>query len=183
MATTETASSRNGARFEVSPLGSWIRRVRANQSISQRELAQRAGLSRSYLCDIERGRGTRPSIEALDKLAAALGVSRLHLLRLSGVVESTEAADGDREIERRLLALVRDLSPEGRAAVERFARFTHRDEHQWTQPTLLDGDPSPASAERETGPTLFDLAAVPAERTVSSGDRRSDSRSGTEADR
>ncbi|MCA9860918.1 MAG: helix-turn-helix transcriptional regulator, partial [Thermomicrobiales bacterium] len=37
-------------------LGDWIRVSRMQQSMSQRELADRSGLSRSYLCDIERGR-------------------------------------------------------------------------------------------------------------------------------
>src|SRR5688500_12923509 len=36
------------------PLGEWIRRSRVKQSFSQKALAERAGISRSYLCDIER---------------------------------------------------------------------------------------------------------------------------------
>jgi DNA-binding XRE family transcriptional regulator len=39
-----------------SALGDWIKTTRIAQGVSQRELADRAGLSRSYLCDIEHGR-------------------------------------------------------------------------------------------------------------------------------
>src|SRR4051812_18226639 len=49
----------------ASPLGDWIKTRREVESLSQRALADRAGISRSYLCDIERGRGTRPSVASL----------------------------------------------------------------------------------------------------------------------
>ncbi len=91
-------------------LGDWIRVSRMQQSMSQRELADRSGLSRSYLCDIERGRGAQPSVQTLDKLAAALNVSRMELLRAAGIIEPTPGQErSDRE--RRFAALFRDLSP------------------------------------------------------------------------
>jgi len=144
-------------------LGEWIRATRLGQGVSQRELAARSALSRSYLCDIERGRGAQPSVATLDKLAAALGASRADLLRAAGVLEPA----GDREeqaAEWRLLALYRDLSGEGRAAVERFARFIHHEEHRWLQPPLLDvaDDSQTAPAViRQTGPGLFDALEAP----------------------
>lgn len=142
-------------------LGAWIRQTRASQGVSQRALADRAGLSRSYLCDIEHGRGAQPSVATLDKLAAALGASRADLLRAAGVLDPV-ASPHEQVGERRLLALLRDLSPEGRAAVERFARFTHHEEHRWVQPPLMDvvgPDADGASAPgpvRQAGPGLFD---------------------------
>ena len=140
-------------------LGEWIRRVRQEQGISQRALADRSGLSRSYVCDIERGRGAQPSLATLDKLAAALGVSRADLMRASGLIDRP-AAPRESEEERRLLAVYRDLSEEGRLQVMRYARFVHQEEHQWTQPTLLDeGEPEPDARERGRMPglALFDL--------------------------
>ena len=118
-------------------LGEWIRKARSDQEISQRALADRSGLSRSYVCDIERGRGAHPSVATLDKLAAALGFSRADLLKASGLIDQ---AGGPRasEDERRMLAVYRDLSVAGRRNVMRFARFVHADEHHWTQPALLD---------------------------------------------
>ena len=140
-------------------LGDWVRSARASQGISQRALADRAGLSRSYLCDIERGRGAQPSVTTLDKLANALGASRADLLRVAGILESV-ARPGD-ERERRLLAIVRDLGMADQDAVERFARFLHAEQHRWVQPPLLEGssdddDSAGPTINVLTGPTLFD---------------------------
>lgn len=129
-----------------SVLGQWIRRTRAEQGISQRSLADRSGLSRSYVCDIERGRGAQPSVGTLDKLAAALGLSRADLLQASGLIDRV-VAPRETEDERRILAVYRDLTASGRASVMRFARFVHADEHHWTQPNLPgtgDGADAPA---------------------------------------
>jgi transcriptional regulator with XRE-family HTH domain len=141
-------------------LGEWVRRIRIEQGISQRALADRSGLSRSYVCDIERGRGAQPSLTTLDKLAAALGASRADLMRASGLIDRP-AAPRESEDERRLLAVYRDLTEEGRLHVMRYARFVHQDEHQWTQSSLLGDVESNGASEREParhqGPTLFDL--------------------------
>jgi transcriptional regulator with XRE-family HTH domain len=57
-----------------------VREARARRGLSQEELAFNAGMKRSYLSDLERG--TRnPSIKALGRLAAALGVSPSSLLQ------------------------------------------------------------------------------------------------------
>jgi transcriptional regulator with XRE-family HTH domain len=51
-----------------------IKRERASLGISQGELAERSGLHRTYVSDLERG--TRnPSIESLAKIAEALRIS------------------------------------------------------------------------------------------------------------
>jgi transcriptional regulator with XRE-family HTH domain len=122
----------------VSPLGLWIRGARLEQGLSQRELASRSGLSRSYVCDIERGRGAHPSVDTLDKLAAALGLSRIDLLKASGVIEEV-SHQRESDEERRMLSVFRDLSDGGRLSVMQFARFIHTDEHQLVQLNLLDG--------------------------------------------
>ena len=149
-------------------LGAWLRAARADQRISQRALADRSGLSRSYLCDIERGRGAQPSVATLDKLATALGASRADLLRAAGVLEPVSGVP-EQAGERRLLALYRDLSRESQAAVERFARFAHLEEHRWTQPHLpvLADHPNGAADDyggydrrSQVGPTLFDVNEV-----------------------
>lgn len=122
----------------ASPLGDWVRATRTAQGLSQRALASNSGLSRSYVCDIERGRGLHPSVETLDKLAAALGFSRVDLLKASGVIEPVNDRRENTE-ERRMLSVFRDLSDKGRISVMQYARFIHTDEHQWTQADLLDG--------------------------------------------
>jgi len=145
-------------RGDGSHLGSWIRSVRTNQGLSQRELAERSGLSRSYVCDIERGRGAHPSVGTLDKLGTALGFSRVDLLRASGVIDTTGPRES--EEERRMLAVFRDLTDGGRLSVLRFARFVHADEHQWVQGSLTDdsgpeGEPSARTIQGMT--PLFDI--------------------------
>jgi transcriptional regulator with XRE-family HTH domain len=155
-----------------SPLGEWIRQTRVSQGVSQRALADRSGVSRSYLCDIERGRGALPRVATLDKLAAALGASRADLLRVAGVLESTDDPR-DHAAERHLLALYRDISPEGRAMIERFLHFVHTEEHRWVQTALIDtketGDdelaPEPAPVF-QGGPTLFDAMPGPSDDPV-----------------
>ena len=138
------------------PLGDWLRATRTGQGVSQRALAERAGVSRSYLCDIELGRGAQPSVTTLDKLATALGASRADLLRAAGVIDALPQGR-EHDAERRLLAVFRDLSADGRAAVERLARFVHHEEHRWVQPTLIEpiGDAAD-NPPQQTGPTLFD---------------------------
>jgi CheY-like chemotaxis protein len=55
-------------------LGAAIKRGRTELSISQEELAYRAGLHRTYVSDLERG-ARNPSIDSVEKLAQALQVS------------------------------------------------------------------------------------------------------------
>ena len=139
-------------------LGEWIRTARTEQGLSQRALADRSGLSRSYVCDIERGRGAEPSMATLDKLAAALGSSRAEVMSAAGLIDPV-AKGHETDDERRLLAVFRDLKAENQASVLRFARFLQADEQRWTQPQLIDDGPSheahPNPASR--GPMLFEL--------------------------
>lgn len=57
-----------------SQLGTAIRTKRNDLGISQEELADRAGLHRTYISDIERG-ARNLSLESIDKLAGALQIS------------------------------------------------------------------------------------------------------------
>lgn len=153
MATRRRQNSNND-HPPASPLGDWLRTVRTEQRLSQRGLADRAGLSRSYVCDIERGRGSQPSVSTLDKLAAALGLSRSELMKAAGMIEGG-VNDRQTDEERRLLAVFRDLDGPGQSIVMRFARLVHTEEHTWVQPGLEVGGVS--GGGRPSGPTLFDL--------------------------
>ena len=51
-----------------------IRERREQLGISQKELAEKAGISQSFLCDIEQGR-CKPSIDTAIKLARVLDVA------------------------------------------------------------------------------------------------------------
>ena len=50
-----------------------IKERREQLGISQKELAEKADISQSFLCDIEQGR-SKPSIDTALKIAEALGI-------------------------------------------------------------------------------------------------------------
>lgn len=61
-------------------IGEQIRQKRQEQHLSQKQLAEKAGISASYLCDIEKGRGDG-SIKALQVVAKALQVDIAELFK------------------------------------------------------------------------------------------------------
>ena len=52
-----------------------IRELREQLGISQKELAERCGITQSFMCDIEQGR-TKPSIDVAAKIADALMLNK-----------------------------------------------------------------------------------------------------------
>ena len=61
-----------------------LRELRQEKGLSQEELADKAGLHRTYISQIERGLKS-PSLRSLDQIADALGVSLSTLVkRLEG---------------------------------------------------------------------------------------------------
>ena len=66
----------------VRNFGAAVRELREARTWSQEQLAEHAGLNRSYVGEIERG-GAIASIVTVDKLAHALGVPISSLLRSS----------------------------------------------------------------------------------------------------
>lgn len=60
-------------------LGARIRALRTEKKLSQKQLAEKAGISNTYLSDIEIGR-TNPSLKTLLKIAEALSVEAAQLL-------------------------------------------------------------------------------------------------------
>ena len=83
--------------------GKRIRRVRRDQELSQRELAQRAGLSLNTVSLIERGRRT-PGVDTLARIARALGVSPGELIEepaLAGKAEAPLGSGQPRKAEER----------------------------------------------------------------------------------
>lgn len=60
-------------------IGEIIRQERIRKNLKQYELAEKAGISNTYLSDMENGR-TTPSIKTLKKLAKVLGIECSKLL-------------------------------------------------------------------------------------------------------
>ena len=52
--------------------GNYIRELRTNKKIGQRELARKIGVSSSYLNDIEKGKRGAPRVELVNKLVNSL---------------------------------------------------------------------------------------------------------------
>ncbi|WP_454733660.1 MULTISPECIES: helix-turn-helix domain-containing protein [Cupriavidus] len=79
----------------VRSLGTAVRQLREAHAWSQEELAEHAGLNRSYIGEIERGSAVA-SIVTVEKLAAALGVPISWLLRPPGAAAQSGTAAAER---------------------------------------------------------------------------------------
>ena len=120
-----------------STLGVWIRDRRADRKLSQKDLAALSHISRSYLCDIEHGRGTQPSLHVLQAIARSLGEDPAELMVQAGVdMDREDDLEPGSQRERRVLTMFRALSEDGQEDLERFARFLHSEEQRWVQPQL-----------------------------------------------
>jgi transcriptional regulator with XRE-family HTH domain len=120
-----------------STLGVWIRDRRAARSMSQKDLAAHAGISRSYLCDIEHGRGSAPSLHVLQAIARSLGEDPAELVMQAGIdMDREDDLEPGSQRERRVLTMFRALSPDSQEQLERFTRFLLNDEQRWVQPQL-----------------------------------------------
>jgi len=80
-------------------IGERIKTIRENKGLKQIELAEMAGISNSYLSDIEKGR-TTPSIRTLTRLAEALGVEVGYIFLKSNYVITESIAAYDVKTEK-----------------------------------------------------------------------------------
>ena len=69
------------AGMGVERLGSRLKKARQQLGLSQEELAQHAGLSRIYVAKLEAGERRAPSLDALERLAKALRVKLVELIK------------------------------------------------------------------------------------------------------
>lgn len=82
------ADSRPEAELVALALGHTIRRLRGQRGLTQRTLAERAGLTHQHVSGVERGR-VNPTLRTITALARALGMS---LPTLFGEVEKIQGA-------------------------------------------------------------------------------------------
>lgn len=80
-------------------LGEYLKELRKEKSISQRELAIEAGISNAEISRIETGERQKPSPDVLKQIAPILGVSYEQLMEKAGylnerVIQMAEAKDG-----------------------------------------------------------------------------------------
>ncbi|WP_313800443.1 helix-turn-helix domain-containing protein [Cytobacillus sp.] len=61
-------------------IGERVKQLRKEKKMSLSELAEQAGVAKSYLSSLERNLQTNPSIQFLEKIAAVLNVPVDHLI-------------------------------------------------------------------------------------------------------
>ncbi|MFS0861464.1 helix-turn-helix domain-containing protein [Fredinandcohnia sp. 179-A 10B2 NHS] len=76
-------------------IGQRIKTYRLQRKLSLSELAERAGVAKSYLSSIERNLQSNPSIQFLEKISSVLGVSVNILLHEEGHEAKIEELDSD----------------------------------------------------------------------------------------
>ncbi|WP_419882264.1 helix-turn-helix domain-containing protein [Peribacillus sp. B-H-3] len=72
-------------------IGIRVRSLREKRKMSMTELADKAGVAKSYLSSLERNLQTNPSIQFLEKIAAVLGVPVDSLLHDEPDTENLDA--------------------------------------------------------------------------------------------
>ncbi|GIN38263.1 MULTISPECIES: helix-turn-helix domain-containing protein [Heyndrickxia] len=97
-------------------IGQRIKKFRLQKQLSLSELAERAGIAKSYLSSIERNLQSNPSVQFLEKIAAVLGIS-VNLL-LHDQIDETNTTELDSEWE----SLVREAMNSG-VSKEEFREF------------------------------------------------------------
>ncbi|MGG4490071.1 helix-turn-helix domain-containing protein [Metabacillus idriensis] len=77
-------------------IGERIRKYRKERGLSLSELADRAGVAKSYLSSIERNLQSNPSVQFLEKVSSVLGVS-MNTLILEEAIYETKKDNLDNE--------------------------------------------------------------------------------------
>ena len=84
-------------------IGKNIQQIRKRKGMSLTQLAANAGISKSYLSNIERGVNQNPSIEVLKRLALVLHVDLKTLLKIEEQMEQGE------NLNEELIDLIEEL--------------------------------------------------------------------------
>jgi XRE family transcriptional regulator of biofilm formation len=93
-------------------IGKRVKELRLEKGLTLTELANQAGVAKSYLSSIERDKQSNPSIHFLEKICAVLGVP----------VESFLQDQKKQELDEEWLGLVREAMASG-VSKEQFLEF------------------------------------------------------------
>ncbi|KTB47861.1 Helix-turn-helix domain [Dehalogenimonas alkenigignens] len=77
--------------------GGYIRQLRQKQRLSLRDVAQKTGISYSYLAQIEQGRRNPPGPDFMKRLAPVYQVTLRDLLKAAGYLEEADASLSDEQ--------------------------------------------------------------------------------------
>ena len=91
--------------------GSFIRQIRLDLGIGQRELAKKIGIAASYLNDIEKEKRTAPKSNVIKKLSVTLKVDLNDLNDLAGISKKEVPPDLSEYIEnnKKIISLIRSI--------------------------------------------------------------------------
>jgi len=95
-------------------IGDRIKSLRMERKLSLTELAEKAGVAKSYLSSIERNLQTNPSIQFLEKISSVLNVPVDFLLH--------ESQDEETELDPEWTSLVQEAMRSG-VSKEQFREF------------------------------------------------------------
>lgn len=97
-------------------IGKRIQKLRLERGLSLSDLADRAGVAKSYLSTIERDIQKNPSISFIEKIASVLGVAPQDLLQL----------DDEEPLDAEWLEILREARRNGvtKEQLEEFLAFT-----------------------------------------------------------
>lgn len=107
---TSAAEERAAVRFDGAALGTRIKLLREMRDMSLQQVADAAGLTKSHVWELERGRSVNPTVNAVWGMSAALCVSPAMLLGLDDRLPPIDpvamriAGIVDREIKRAVSA-------------------------------------------------------------------------------
>ncbi|WP_404454345.1 helix-turn-helix domain-containing protein [Virgibacillus necropolis] len=76
-------------------IGEKIKQLRQDKNMSISELAEKAGVAKSYLSSIERNLQSNPSIQFIEKIGVVLGVTVNELIREENATSIEEKLDGE----------------------------------------------------------------------------------------
>lgn len=99
-------------------IGGRIKEIRKQSGIKIVDLAEKAGIARVYLSDIERGKHT-PSLKTLEAICAALNVSLSAFFAEEGQDLSPEF--------RKMVDIAKKLTPEQREALQRLMETMNKE--------------------------------------------------------
>ncbi|MGM0874193.1 MAG: helix-turn-helix domain-containing protein [Bacillota bacterium] len=96
-------------------IGPRIKKYRTQKNLSLSELAERAGVAKSYLSSIERNLQSNPSVQFLEKVSVVLGVS------VNTLLEEQSETD-PKELDYEWTKLVQDAMKSG-VSKDQFREF------------------------------------------------------------
>ncbi len=88
-------------------IGERIKKYREQRKMSMSELAERAGVAKSYLSSIERNLQSNPSVQFLEKVSSVLGVT------VNTLLHDEDEANSKENLDREWATLVKEAMDSG----------------------------------------------------------------------